>query len=61
MNENGGWTTGIGQDPSLLDALTGEFTKRCEAECKEKATKYVIGSAIAAFAAGVVLTLIIKK
>ena len=39
----------------------GSFQAACERECTKRATKYIIGGSIAAFAAGVILTLIIKK
>jgi len=63
LQDNGTWTTGIGDetDPSLRNLFSGYFIEQCEQECQKRATKYIIGAGVAAFAVGVVLTLMIKK
>ena len=63
LQDNGNWTSGVGTgtDPTIKNLFSGYFVENCESECKKRATKFIIGSSIAAFTVGVVLTLMIKK
>lgn len=63
LQDNGTWAEGVGDTvpPNMGNLWRGTFAAACERECTKRATKYIIGGSIAAFAAGVILTLMIKK